>query len=273
MLAILLSLFMGCADPYADAQKADTIESWDNYLTKEKPSGSEKSSAEQRLSELMVQKARTAHTLEAYDAAIKRFPKHKDIKKLIAERMDVSWDIANKANTVDSWKKFLDENPDAPKIQRERARGFVGVLEYGKITVGEVKAEEVNLAEDPKGPKDGWGFTATITNAGDQDIEYMNVEIQYLDAAGLVVGSEKWPLVAQNGPANMPVTSETKQPLKAGQSRVWEYSTNKTPTTWAKQSKVIPVSIRFVGTPAKEGPNEGAAATPAAPAAPAAPKK
>jgi hypothetical protein len=41
---------------------------------------------------------------------------------------------------------------------RKKASARVEVAGYiDKLQIGEVKVEEVNLAEDPKGPKDGWG--------------------------------------------------------------------------------------------------------------------
>jgi len=253
MFILIASLLMGCADPFADAQKANTIDGWEQYLAT-KPDGSNKMIAEKTLAQLMADRARQTKLLADYDAVIKRFPNHKDMKALQEERTVIAYTIADQANTADAWKKFLDENPDATKLQKDRARGMVGVAEYGKIQMGQVTQEQVNLAEDPKGPKDGWGFKVPFTNAGDKDIEYLNIEIRYLDAAGKQLSSEKWPLVAQQGPGGVPVTEETTKPLKAGESRTWEFTTGNTPEAWSKQVQVVPIAVRFVGTP----PNEGA---------------
>lgn len=255
MFLLIATLLMGCADPLADAQKANTIEGWEQYLAT-KPDGTDKMVAEKSLAVLMVEKARQTKTLADYDAVIKRFPNHKEIKDLQTERTVIAYTEADKANTAEAWKKFLDENPDATKLQKDRARGMVGVAEYGKIQVGTVAQEQVNLAEDPKGPKDGWGFKATFTNAGDKEINYLSVEIRYLDASGAQISSEKWPLVAQQGPGGVPVSEETTKPMKAGESRVWEFTTGNVPEAWSKQVQVVPIAVRFTGTPPNEGAHE-----------------
>jgi hypothetical protein len=255
MHALLLALIAGCADPLADAQRANTIEAWEAYLATN-PEGSDKMVADARLMILLTERARKDKTLAAYDAVIKRYPKHREIKTLKEERCAIAFTEAEATNTAEGWKKFLDENPDASKGQKDRARGFVAILDYGGIQMGEIKMEQVNLAENPKGPKDGWGFQVSFTNAGSKDIEYMNIEIRYLDDQGRTLSSEKWPLVAQSGPGGMPVSEATTKPLKAGQSRVWDYSTGNVPSNWGKQVKIYPVAVRFVGTAANDGAQE-----------------
>jgi hypothetical protein len=253
MFILIATLLMGCDDPFADAQKANTIDGWEQYLAT-KPSGADAMVAQKSLAQLMVDKARETKSLADYDAVIKRFPDYKDIKTLQDERTIIAYTQADSANTLEAWKKFLDENPDATKLQKDRARGMVGVAEYGKLQVGQVAMEQVNLAEDPKGPKDGWGFKVPITNSGDKEIEYLSIEIRYLDAAGKQLSSEKWPLVAQQGPGGVPVSDETTKNMKPGETRVWDYTTGNVPPAWSKQVQVVPIAVRFVGTP----PNEGA---------------
>jgi hypothetical protein len=252
MYALFFSLLLACSDPFAEAEKANKIETWEAYLATG-PDGSEKMLAEQKLSMLLIDKAKAEQSVAAYDVVIKRFPKHKDIKTLKEERTKLAYIEADAAATMEGWKKFLDENADAPKLMKDKARGAIGVAEYGKIVVGEVKMEQVNLAEDPKGPKDGWGFKVDFKNDGDKVIDYLNVELRFLDAKGQQIGAEKWPLVGQQGPGGVPVSEETAKPLKPGESRVWDYSTGNAPTTWAQQVKVVPVAVRFAGTPANEG--------------------
>lgn len=41
MYILIATLLMGCADPFADAQKANTIEAWEQYLAT-KPDGANK---------------------------------------------------------------------------------------------------------------------------------------------------------------------------------------------------------------------------------------
>ena len=248
---ILLLALAACADPYADTQKIDTIEAWETFLTNETPSQSQRLGAEQRLEELMIQKAEASKAIADYDAVLKRFPKSKQAKKLKEARVALTWAEAEATNTPEGWKKFLDENETADGALKKKARERVAVSEYGsKMTVGPVTVAEVNLAEDPKGPKDGWGFTSEVVNGGDQTIEYMNMELQYLDGAGAKLKAASYPLVAQSA-AGMPVSEETAKPFAPGEKRIWTYTTGQVPDAWAeaKQVNLVITAIRFTPPP------------------------
>lgn len=253
---VLLFLLAGCADPYGDAQKVDTIEAWEGFLAGN-PSGSEKLGAEKRLEELLVARAEQSKKVEDYDAVLKKFPKSRKTKEMQAGRANAAFAVAEAEGTADAWKAFLDENPTADTALKKKARNMVAVAEYkDKLAMTEPKVEEVNLAEDPKGPKDGWGFTTVVTNDGDKAVEYLNLEVQFLDAQGQKLKAFTYPLAAQAGPGGLPLPEEYTKPLEPGQSRTWTYTTGDVPEGWSKQVKVVPVAVRFVGTPAKEGASE-----------------
>ena len=253
LLVLAGGALAGCADPLAEAQKVNTIEGWEKYIAEHDPDGSDKLLADNELAALLIKKARETHATADFDKPIQRFPKHKDIKQWKEERIDAAWAEAEAANTPEAWKKFLDENPDAARLRKDRARGMVAIAEYGGIQLTEVKIEQVNLAEDPKGPKDGWGFTVTVTNGGNKEIDYLNLEVSYYGKDGNFLSSEKWPIVADSGPGGVPVTEETTKVLKPGESRVWNFTSGNVPADWGQQAKVKPIAVRFVGTPPKEG--------------------
>jgi hypothetical protein len=248
-LALVLS---GCADPYADAEKANTVEAWEAFLAGT-PSPTEKLKAEVNLEILMQQKAEQSKTIADYDAFIKRFPHSKQLKAIQTARANVAWNEAEAAGTPEAYKKFLDENDFADAALKKKARNLVAVAEYkDKLTIPEVKVEQVNLAENPKGPKDGWGFTAEIANNGDKSIEYLNFDLTFLDAQGGKLKTVSYPLVAQAA-GQMPMPEEYQKPLAPGQKRVWSYSTGEVPDGWDHKVTLAPSTIRFVGTVAKEG--------------------
>ena len=69
MLAALL--LTACADEYADAEKANTIEAWDAYISKN-PDSMNSMRATDSLDKLLFAKAKETNALEDWDAYIKR---------------------------------------------------------------------------------------------------------------------------------------------------------------------------------------------------------
>jgi hypothetical protein len=249
-LVLLFLLAIGCDDPYADAEKINTVEGWESFLASD-PGDSDRLNAETKLEALLVEKATGSTKVEDYDAVIKRFPKSRSLKKMQEGRANAAYAIAEQENTAASWQKFLDENPNADGTQKKKATARVQMASYqDKLTIGDVKVEEVNLAEDPKGPKDGWGFTAEITNSGDKTLDYLNMEIQLLDAGGAKLKAMSYPAAAQSGPGGMPLPEATTKPFAPGEKRVWTYSTGEVPEGWSKQVRLVPVAVRFSGAPA-----------------------
>lgn len=252
MLSLLI-LLAGCADPYGDAKKADTIEAYEAFLGSD-PSGSERLGAEQRLEELLVARAEETHAVADYDKLLQRFPKSRQAKKMREGRANAAFAAAEADGSADAWKAFLDENAEADGALKKKARAMVAVAEYkDKLAITEPKVEQVNLAEDPKGPKDGWGFSATVTNNGDKSLEFLTMEVQLLDAAGKKLKAFTYPLAGKVGPGGMSLPEEYTKPLEPTQSRTWVYTTGDVPENWSQQVKIVPVALRYAGTPPKEG--------------------
>ncbi len=252
MRALFLALFLagGCADPYADAEKIGTIEAWEAFLAAE-PSETQRMKAETKLEELMAERATTSKTVADFDTFLKRFPKSRKVKEMKAARADAAFAAAEADGTADAWKKFVDENPDADGSMQKRARGYVSVAEYGKLTLSEPVVAQVNLANDPKGPLDGWGFTVEVKNEGDKAVEYLNLELVFLDAAGKKLAAKSYPVVAQTGPGGMPIEEIYTKPLEPGQARTWNYTTGEAPEGWDKKVRVVASSVRFLGAVAE----------------------
>jgi hypothetical protein len=247
MLPILAALLVACADPYADAEKANTIEAWEAFLATS-PSDTQRLKAEASLEGLLVAKAEASKKVEDYDAVLSRFPNTRKKDELRRARAGAAFAAAETENTAEAWKKYLDENDGADAGLEKKARGYISVVDYGKIVVPEATVEQVNLAEDPKGPKDGWGFSAEVKNDGDKTIEYLNFDVVFLDASGAKLDVKSYPLVAKTAPGGMPIEEEFQKPLEPGQSRRFFYATGEVPENWSKQVRLVPSSVRFLGT-------------------------
>lgn len=236
-LALWLPLLGGCADPYGDAKKADTIEAWEAFLATG-PSMSQKLGAEQRLEQLMIEKAKASKALADFDGVLKRFPNSRKRKELTADRASSAFNAAEEAATTEAWKTFVAENPDADGALKKKAHKRLHALEYASnVAFSELKVVQVNLAEDPKGALDGWGFSTTVTNNGPAALEWANIELILLDEGGKKLKSTTYP-VATTG-SNMPIDDKYVKPLGAGESRGWSTSLGEVPDGWKQGAKVV----------------------------------
>ncbi len=246
-LLLLVTSLTGCADPFGDAKKADTIEAWEAYLATS-PNGSNKLNADNRLEEMMIARANETKKVTDYDAVLKRYPTTRQKKAIAQKRAEAAFAAAEVTNTAEVWKTFLDENGTADGILKKKARKNVHVFEYvDKLVLSEPVVTQVNLAEDPKGALDGWGFSATITNSGDRTLVYLNIELLLLDDAGTKLKAMTYPAVATTGPGGMPIAEEAQKPFAPGETRTWTYSTGDVPETWKSAVKVSVDDFRYDG--------------------------
>jgi tetratricopeptide (TPR) repeat protein len=241
----LLVLSTACGDNFADVQKADTIEAYETYL-KNNPDNRFMLEINSRLEDLYLQAARDAKALEAYDAYLARFPEGVLREKAILEREVFLYDWANAENTGESWNTFIEEYPRAEKTRRARAKRMIAVHEYQEfLDLSPPRMEQINLAEDPEGPLNGWGFYVDVTNNGSRTIESMYLTIEYLGAEGRAVGSREWLLVAPYPP--IPVPEVQKTPMKPGETREWSWETGNMPEGWERKVRVYVSRIMLQG--------------------------
>ena len=248
LLASLLAVssLTGCADPYGDAKKADTIEAYDAYLaTNPNPTGTSKMLADKRLQELLIARAEETKAIPDYDRVIKEFPRSVHIKDMKAGRSTRAFEAAEADGSGPAWEKFLAENDFADGALKKRAKQNIEVAKYrDQLAISEPVVEQVNLAEDPKGPKDGWGVSVDATNNTTVTFDYFILELQYLDDAGKKIGTASYPLVSETGPQGMPIEERLTLPLKPGETRHWQYTTGEPPTGWTQKVRVVPSSVR-----------------------------
>ncbi len=249
--ALVLSLLTGCADPFGDAKKADTIEAWEQFLSTG-PGGTDKMMAEKRLEDLLVKRAEESKKLEDYDGVLKRFPKSKKKKEMQAGRANAAFAIAEAEGTVEGWEKFLKKNDFADGALKKRAGSMLEVARYASsLAIAEPVVQQVNLADDPKGALDGWGVSTEVTNNADKTFDFLTLEVQFLDAQGKKVQAASYPLVGQAGPGGMSLEEQYKPPLAPGDKRAWRYTTGDVPEGWNQQVRVVPIAIRVADDAAK----------------------
>lgn len=247
MFALMLAFSLGgCTDAFEDTKKVDTIEAWEAYIATG-PSGSRLLNAQDRLEELMIQKAQASKTLADYDAVLKKFPNSKQKKTLQKERTEIHQALAEAENTKEAWDTFVKENPWVDGTVVKSAQNRLAVAAYlPSLAFTEVKVDPVNLANDPAGPKDGWGFSVSVTNNGDKVITQLNLVAQMLDDKGAILRVTPYePLVGAKYSTGQYTPEEIAAPLKPGESRAWSTTTGDVPEGWAKTAKVVATKIAF----------------------------
>ena len=240
---LALTLLATACDPFPEVRKQDTIEAYEQYL-KEHPTSNYAMEAKSRLETLMYEKAKKDESLEAYDAYLNRFPKGIFREKAYKERETYLWDWAEQTHSVEGWDRYIKEYPqhDARKVRDAKRRKKAA--EYlPNLAIGEISMEQVNLAEDPDGPLNGWMFKADITNNGSETLTYLNITIQFLDDTGKKAGEEKWPV--DSASYGIPVEEEKKVPIKPGETRTWELMTGNTPEGWTKKARLQATAVTF----------------------------
>ncbi len=243
VLPFALLALVACADP----PPPSTIESLSAALDAG-ASGSERVQIEIELQKMLLDRARESHSLADIDAYLTRFPKGANAEELRKSRVDVAFVAAEEAGTAAGWQAFLEENKEADANLRRRAKGFADVLAYGGVQVGEVKVEPWNLADDPKGPKNCWKISTTVTNGGDKTLSYLTVSMFQVDASGKKLGSAPAVVVGQAAPGGLPIEEIYKKPLAPGKSREVSTTIEAAPEGWDKTSaKVVATAVRFEG--------------------------
>lgn len=245
LAAVMLMLSLGCTDPYAEAQKTDSIASYEKYL-EENPSGAYQLQASTRLEELMLQKAKDSQDLADFDAYLERFPDGTKHEKALEARESVLFAWAGTTDTPESWQQFLDEYPRADRARKQEARRRLKVAQNkDAVSLTAPEIEQTNLQNNPDGPLDGWMFVLDVTNTGDKTITLLTLGISYLDEAGNVLDTETYPSVGSRYPGRSWIEDAYKAPLKPGETRTWEYSTGNLPVGWSRRVQVSPVNIGF----------------------------
>lgn len=242
VLALSL-LLIGCGDNFADVQAEDTIEAYETFLANN-PGSRFEMEANDRLETLYIKAAREAGTLAAYDAYLERFPEGNQREGALDEREGVMFSEAGVANTKEAWEGFLEAYPKAKKERKKHAEAMIKVAKYiDQLELGPATMEQVNLAEDPEGPLNGWRFAQTVKNVGDKTFESVYITIEFLDENGKKVGGKSWAACAPYYP--VPIEDEHYKPLKPGDEIEWYWTDGNMPEGWGRQIRTYVSKVKI----------------------------
>lgn len=243
-LAVVLLFLQACGDDFAEAQRVGTIDAFEAYL-EANPQGRHRIEAEAVLETKYLEAAGEAQTLEAYDRYLERFPNGTLRERVLGEREGFLFAWARETGTVEGWDRYLGEYPSASRERVAQAEKLKRVASYvGQLAWTPLVVQPINLARDPSGPKNGFSLTSQVTNNGDRTVSDLRFTVRMLAPSGATIQRKEWPLVAPRWP--VPVREESKQPLKPGETRTWEYTTeDPAPGTWEQAAELRPTYIAF----------------------------
>lgn len=233
---MLVLAMMACLGPsYEGAMRADTIEAYEEFL-KADPDSPYTQPSEKRLEELYYERAVSENSLAGWEAYTTRWalggPHHAEGLK---KHAGFAWKAALADGSPAAMKAYLEKFGKADQTLAARATGLLAVQEYGKLELSEPRVEPINLGEDPKGEKNGWGVSVDVKNAGEATFAFVRLTVEWQAPEGTEIATRDYPLVSDHW--NVPATEAQTLPLKPGETRTWQ---------WTEDYKVLPP-----GTPPK----------------------
>jgi hypothetical protein len=243
---MIAAFLLACAfgPSYEEVQKTDTIEAYEAFLAAD-PDTIYQFACNKRLEELYLARGQQEGTRAAWQAYLDRFPEGGSRGTAERELAISAYSEAAKTNTAEGYRLFLTEFPKADKWLRARADGRATNLEYGKLTLGTPKVDRVNMAEDPKGPLNGWGVSVEVKNEGDKTLEYVALTLEYLAEDGHVVGAKDYPLTSKHW--SMPASELQQTPMKPGETRTWLWTEgdDSAPADWKQGVTLTVTGLKF----------------------------
>ncbi len=248
LLSFLLLTFFAlaaCESQQGDLRKAQmegTTEAYEAFLTKY-PDSVYGESVRESIEDVRYNRAKESGESALWRAYIEAHPDGKHVKEARRTEDEVAFNEADTARTPASYQGYLDSHPAGEFVKT--AHGELEELGYlSKVLIDNYRVDKVNLAQDPKGPLNGWAFLADVHNNGDRIIEEVKVELQFLGEGGAVLDTREWWAVAPEL-MGMPTPDRIVPPLRPENLREFLFTTGDTPEGWNETFKLEILNLRF----------------------------
>ena len=227
----LMLLLTGCEGmALHDAELEDSPEAYEAFLA-QYPASARADELRERIDKLRFLRAKTAKTSAAMREYMTLHPDGAQIDEARRLEDDLSYNEAAALHTAEAYQAYMDSHPDGARVEEARFAG--GQLVYiPQIKIGAIEVEPINMANDPKGPLNGYGVKAEILNDGDRTLRVVEMAVDYLSAGGAAVKSDKWWAVAPDL-GGFPTPPEMKPVLEPRGTRIFAWSTAEKPDGYA----------------------------------------
>ncbi len=221
----------------------DKIEGYETFLEKY-PDSTEADAFKARVAELRFAEASEIATAAAFQEYLKLHPQGADHAAALRAEDQLSFSEASATGNAESLQAYLDAHPEGGAL--DEARELLDRLLYREhIGIHELRVQQVNLANNPDGPLDGWAVLANVVNEGRRTLKVIELHIDLLDADGNAAGHEnKWWAVSPNLGA-FPTPEAMKPALAPGDGRAFRWTTGDIPENWAQKAGLRVTDVRF----------------------------
>jgi len=240
LVAAALLLLTACeGTALRDAEMKDSPEGYEAFLA-EYPDSAEAIRLRERIDELRFLRAKSDKTSEAMRTYLTHHPDGAHVDEARKLEDEISYHEAAAENTAEAFRAYLDSHPDGEFV--EQARWQHDQLVYlPQISVGEITTQQINMARDPEGPINGWELVVTIQNNGERRLRVVEVGIDYLNAGGASLKTDRWWAVAPDL-SGFPTPPEMKPSLRPGDDRKMTWTTAEAPEGWVAGSFAVRVT-------------------------------
>lgn len=241
LLVLSLSACEGMA--LRDARVKDSPEALQSFL-QQYPESSAAEELRKRIDELHFAEAVETNTSAAFESYLQLHPQSASREEALRAIEALAFTEAQASGTAEAMQDYLEAHPNGAS-HKEASDILDRLLYRDRIEIQNLRVEQVNLANNPEGPLDGWGVFADIANQGRRTVSLIQVHIDLLDASGKAAGPEnKWWAVAPDLGA-FPTPEAIKPPLAPGASRAFRWSTSETPQDWSQKVNLRVTEVRF----------------------------
>ncbi len=245
-----LSFLLACGEGAAlhSAERENSPEGYETFL-QDYPDSAEAPELLVKIESLRWERAKASRNPETLRDYLARHPDGANVTAARKLEDVVSWQVADATKMADAYKSYLDLHPNGRWF--DEASAAYGKSEYvANMVVGEPKIEQVNTAQDPKGPLNGWGVEADVTNSGDQRLRTVEMAVDFLGASGDVVRTDTWYTVVQSlGP--LPVQPHLLPIMEPAETRAFRWTTAESPDGWAEGKFAVRVTAVKAARPPK----------------------
>jgi len=243
-LTLAIAFLAGCEGmAFHNAEMANTPESYEAFLA-EFPDSNRYEDIQQRVEKLRFEAAMKDGSSAAIRDYLQLHPNGEHVNEALAAEDATSFEEAQAEGTIEAYQGYMDAHPKGKHL--EQARGLQDRLKYlPRLSIEETTTRRINLANDPKGPLNGWEVLANIVNKGGRTLRIVELDIQVLDSRGEVYGDTHtwWAVSRELG--GFPTPDAMKPPLPPEGTRVFRWTTGEVPEGWAEQLKLAVTDVVF----------------------------
>ncbi len=238
----------GCTDAEA-WRKAELSDSADTYreFLEEYPDSEHAAEAIKRIEMQEYTKAVDLGTASGFGAYLEKHPDGGNADDARLNHSRLLFEEAKLECSAEKMNSYLSIYPEADSAML--ATHYVKVYEYAdNIEIANVEVKEVNLQGKPDMPLDGHGFYADVTNNGDKTLTTLQIRMEWLSEADVVLLKRLWYVATP--PLDMYPTSEEMQvPMKPAETRHFEYEFGRSvkPSYWDGKLRLRVHDIKFEG--------------------------